>query len=248
MLDLSKPGIYFIENIVNNKIYIGSTNRPLSVRLGEHKRKLKSNSHPCGALQNDFNFFGINNFSFQILENIQDLSKIRLMETQWIKSIKPEYNTHNSARKAVEYTQEVRLRYSRAKGGKSFEAYDLNGNFIKTFDLQTDCSRELGIKQSNLWSCLNGKTDTIKGYRFKYVGEDFKFIPASKKDKKCSLNMAKSKFKGKLLVYKNNLFIGKYDSPLEASIHLNLKNNYIRNKLSKNKKNTKGYFFIKEEL
>lgn len=179
MTDINKPGIYTIENNINNKIYIGSTYRPIEKRLSEHKTDLKKNKHCSKLLQQDYNTYGIENFTFKVLENIEDSSQIRKIETQWLKTIRPDYNKKSVANDIVDYTPELRKKMSIAHGGRPFEAYDLQGNYVKTFDTQRQCCRELGIKQSNLFHCLKGNTNTIKGYRFKYVGEDFKFVKST---------------------------------------------------------------------
>lgn len=63
-----KSGIYFIKNIMNNKIYIGrSINIPS--RLSKHKYYLRNNKHHNKHLQNSFNKYGESNFKFlKILE------------------------------------------------------------------------------------------------------------------------------------------------------------------------------------
>lgn len=59
-------GVYCIENIKNNKKYIGK-GRVID-RIIYHKQKLKNNSHPNKELQEEYNIFGEHNFNFYILE------------------------------------------------------------------------------------------------------------------------------------------------------------------------------------
>lgn len=66
---LNKPCIYQIANIVNQKIYIGSTLYPYK-RRREHFRLLKNNKHENCYLQNEFNKYGIDNFEFFIVEYV----------------------------------------------------------------------------------------------------------------------------------------------------------------------------------
>jgi len=68
-MEINFAGIYKITNIINNKIYIGSTNCLLR-RKKEHFRHLKSNYHYNRKLQNAFNKYGIENFKFEILEEV----------------------------------------------------------------------------------------------------------------------------------------------------------------------------------
>jgi group I intron endonuclease len=60
-------GIYKIENIKNNKIYIGSSVN-LKNREYSHFRMLRKNIHDNEYLQNSYNKYGQDNFEFEIIE------------------------------------------------------------------------------------------------------------------------------------------------------------------------------------
>lgn len=60
--------IYQIKNIVNNKIYIGSTIRATYIRKYEHFSELKNNKHCNNHLQKAWNKYGEDKFEFSILE------------------------------------------------------------------------------------------------------------------------------------------------------------------------------------
>lgn len=62
----NKSGIYIIKNQINEKIYIGST-RCFRERFNEHKRNLLANI-ASNYMQNECNKYGIDNFTFDILE------------------------------------------------------------------------------------------------------------------------------------------------------------------------------------
>ncbi len=62
-----KAGVYIITNTINNKIYIGETTN-LESRLIEHLRKLLYKKHVNEHLQNAVNLYGIDVFSFDVLE------------------------------------------------------------------------------------------------------------------------------------------------------------------------------------
>ena len=74
-------GVYKIECILNNKVYIGQSNN-IYYRWSRHKSKLRKNCHLNYLLQNDYNKYGENNFKFIILEktDVDLISK----ETKWI--------------------------------------------------------------------------------------------------------------------------------------------------------------------
>ena len=60
-------GIYKIRNLINNKIYIGSTIN-FRQRWYTHKTLLTNNKHPNSHLQNAWNKYGPANFVFEIME------------------------------------------------------------------------------------------------------------------------------------------------------------------------------------
>ncbi len=61
--------IYQIRNILNGKIYVGSTWKPLRKRKSEHLTKLRTNKHSSPHLQNSFNKYGEDNFMFDLQNN-----------------------------------------------------------------------------------------------------------------------------------------------------------------------------------
>jgi hypothetical protein len=68
------PGVYMVLCLKNNKRYYGeSTN--LSVRLSQHKSRLKRNLHENLELQGDFNLYGENNFEFSCIYISRTCSK-----------------------------------------------------------------------------------------------------------------------------------------------------------------------------
>lgn len=60
-------GIYQIKNIVNGKIYIGSS-KDLEFRRREHFRYMTGGYHANNKLQLAFNKYGVDSFVFEILE------------------------------------------------------------------------------------------------------------------------------------------------------------------------------------
>lgn len=60
-------GIYCIENIINNRKYIGLS-RDIYRRWVEHKSELRRGTHANVYLQNAWNKYGENNFEFNIVE------------------------------------------------------------------------------------------------------------------------------------------------------------------------------------
>lgn len=82
--------IYQITNIVSNNIYIGKTvnhNR----RFYKHKYDAfhnKSQTYIHRAIRK----YGVENFTFSILEQVDSLEKLKNREIYWIEKLNPKYN------------------------------------------------------------------------------------------------------------------------------------------------------------
>lgn len=76
-------GIYKITNIINNKIYIGSS-KEIDRRWYLHKYLLNKNEHYNKHLQYSWNKYGEDNFKFDIVEILNDEIKIFEREQAWI--------------------------------------------------------------------------------------------------------------------------------------------------------------------
>jgi group I intron endonuclease len=121
-------GIYKIENIKNNKIYIGSSIN-IDSREYKHFWMLNKNIHDNNYLQHSFNKFGKESFFFEILE-ICSFEELIVKENYYIKKYKsnsPEFGynlaTVNEFRRNT-YNNEVKVKLSKFNLEK-------NGNFNK---------------------------------------------------------------------------------------------------------------------
>ena len=75
-------GIYCIENIIDNKKYIGYA-RDFKTRWKSHRSNLKNNHHRNQHLQYAYNKYGTESFIYYIVQEIPE-EKMKLMETYWI--------------------------------------------------------------------------------------------------------------------------------------------------------------------
>lgn len=60
---------YQITNLVNQKVYIGITEKTIEKRYKIHRQLLQSNNHPNYYLQADWNKYGENNFQLSLIES-----------------------------------------------------------------------------------------------------------------------------------------------------------------------------------
>lgn len=87
----NSTGVYQIKNIINKRLYIGSTAKGFKYRLGKHIYELKKNNHGNRHLQNSFRKYGIENFEFEIISFCPP--NLCLKQEQWfIDNVKPFFN------------------------------------------------------------------------------------------------------------------------------------------------------------
>ena len=168
--------LYKITNLLNNKNYIGITNRNPYERFAEHK-KPSSKSFIGKAIQAN----GIENFSFEILlTNIKDneISKIEREYIQKYNSLLP--NGYNADLGGIEYHKHSdyikEIISEKGKGNKNSKyvadvlMYNKNGQLLKRFQTAREAARFLGNESKNVGInyCLNNKQKTAYGYIWKY--------------------------------------------------------------------------------
>jgi group I intron endonuclease len=108
--------IYSIKNIKNNKIYIGSA-VDFHRRKRVHLNLLNKGKHHSIKLQNSFNKYGIDNFQFDVLENVYDVDSIIETEQRYLDDLKPELNmtlvaglnSHIGLKRSLETIEKIRI-------------------------------------------------------------------------------------------------------------------------------------------
>lgn len=81
-------GIYIIKNLINNKIYVGSSFN-IEKRFKEHKRQLKKNEHKNSHLQSSYNKYGESSFIFQML--VTEKEDVNLTEEKYLRKMEEYY-------------------------------------------------------------------------------------------------------------------------------------------------------------
>lgn len=76
-------GIYQITNNINGRKYIGSA-QDVMKRWGQHLSNLRYKTHHSYKLQNDWNQYGISDFSFSLLEIVQNKNNLLHREQEYI--------------------------------------------------------------------------------------------------------------------------------------------------------------------
>lgn len=82
-----QAGIYKITNIISKKIYIGSAVNCFRRLVREHLKDLKLNKHKNRHMQHAFNKHGEENFKFEVIEHIQDKTKLIEREQYYLDTL-----------------------------------------------------------------------------------------------------------------------------------------------------------------
>lgn len=168
-------GIYSIRNLVNDKIYIGSAVN-FDRRIAAHFSTLRRNCHKNPHLQNSFNKYGEESFIWEILEIIEDVSKLISVEEAYIKMFDVEDRLYNickevpSSRLGSKMTTEAKQKISKAQignkhalGTKHTEEYNnairnrLKGNTYRRNTKHSDESKKM-ISENNIGRIISDET------------------------------------------------------------------------------------------
>jgi hypothetical protein len=169
--------IYKFTNKVNGKVYIGQTRRTFEKRISEHKmdsRNIDSSNYNC-VFYRAIRKHGWDKFEIEIIDEAFDIKELNEKESYWISFYNSlsGLNGYNSTTggDSPTFCDLSRLRMAEAHGGKPFMVFDLNGNFIKTFSVHSDCAKELGISFKHITTSLKGKYYSLGGYILMYEDE-----------------------------------------------------------------------------
>lgn len=196
---VGKSGVYQIRNLVNGKIYIGSSKNLKNRKCHDHLNTLKRNKHQNNYLQNAFNKYGEDNFIFEIIEFCGE-KDLKDSEQYWLDRIRPydknigyniAINTYNH-----EFSEETKQKMSKnhadfkgknnpmyGKCGELAPFYGKVGRFhhaskevlcVETgivYESVRQAERVTGVQNTNISACCLGKYrhKTAGGYHWKYI-------------------------------------------------------------------------------
>ena len=122
------PGIYCLQNKLNGKRYIGST-QTLRNRMNGHRAALKRGTHKSAHLQHAWRKYGGKHFVFEVLEFVSDETQLETRETFYIEKYrssnpKQGYNIikTGSRRLGIPHTPEAKEKIRKALTGRPLSA------------------------------------------------------------------------------------------------------------------------------
>ena len=89
--------IYKITNTLNDKVYIGNTDRDLANRFREHCKKSNITKFENRPMYSDMNKYGVDNFSIELIEEVNNTDRYE-REKYWINYYDTFNNGYNSTK------------------------------------------------------------------------------------------------------------------------------------------------------
>jgi len=152
--------IYVITNTVTNDMYIGSALNPKK-RWYNHITTLEKNKNSSTLLQRNYNKYGKENFTFDIIEIVKDKNKLIEREQVWIDFFNPKLNILKIAgsRLGSKHSEETKKKMSESRKG------------LNTWTTGRKFSQELKDKLSQIRKGKNTKKVIIDGVFFNSMKE-----------------------------------------------------------------------------
>lgn len=155
-------GIYKIENKITNKVYIGQST-DIEKRIRDHKSSIGKIDRD---LYNDMEKYGIDNFSFEILEECQE-KELDYLETKYIEKFDSFSNGYNLTtggnkgcvfdRNSINKNHETIPKEPKTK---------ITNNLRSILDKQNKSlywlSKQTGVTYANLFKLANNQSNSIR--------------------------------------------------------------------------------------
>lgn len=176
-------GIYQITNLVNKKVYIGSSEN-IAKRWVHHKSNLRNNKHHSFHLQRSYNKHGEEIFSFSILATCP-VEYLLKLEQWFLDNVKPEYNNSKKAGNClgVKHTKESGEKKRVALEGRIFseESKDKMRKHAKTKGITEDHKKVLANSRTSHLGPVNKQVLKIC-MTTQNVLQEYKSITEASKD------------------------------------------------------------------
>ena len=116
---MKTSAVYKITNVITGDFYIGSS-KNVKRRWASHKCPSVWNRYPNNPMYLDMNKYGLDKFSFQILEEVE-IEQLKEMEQQFIETLNPTYNRNRADGWDVERYKEWQEEYRKTDKCKDYQ-------------------------------------------------------------------------------------------------------------------------------
>ena len=149
--------VYKIINTITGDFYIGSS-KDVKQRWRAHKKPSVWKNHPNNQMYIDMQKYGLDNFDFQILEEVEPDS-LKEKEQYFIETLKPTYNQMNAKGLNIVRRKDYQKEYS-----KEYEKSDKRKKAKKEYE-KTDKRKKYKKEYYNQLCFYNGETITLDTLR-----------------------------------------------------------------------------------
>ena len=237
--------IYRIKNLINNKVYIGSST-DVETRWRHHKHaSFNENDHHYNyPLMKAFRKYGIDNFLFEIVETVDTIEEMIKRENAWIvkedcvipngynqteRTDSPMFDT-NISQKMAETKRETY--------GKCVCEINNNNQIIGIWRSIVECAEDTGLDRYKISNVCNGSRLTTGGRKFRFYNDNT-IVEPERKTNPTTNRITKNSKKVIKIDKDTNEIIQIYDSIQLASQDNNCDPSGIA-KVCNNKRNTCG--------
>ena len=168
--------IYKITNIVNDKGYVGRTEKDPQERFKGHIYAAKTGG-PM-VISRAIRKYGVKNFKFEVLEECS-IEDQYIRESELIEKYDTYHNGYNSSLGGEGAGAGVkRKRGAVHPDAKAVDCYDLQGNYHCTYDSMGEAAYAHGATTINnsIPACVYGITFQAYGHRWAFKGESLKDV------------------------------------------------------------------------
>jgi len=226
-------GVYQISNNIDGKIYIGHSQNIIK-RWGSHRIGKGSL-----LLGNAIKKYGLENFKFEILEEIdsndktnEELKTILYQREQYYLDLKKSYEKgigynidkiakyNNSGKRSDEFKNNIRrINLEGNFAGKKVYQYDLQGKFVMEWKSAAEIERCLGFKAENISACCLNKQSQSNNFIWSFELSEINKDKIKKLfDRKRLTEVRQYNLSGELL----NIFSSTKDASEKTGININI--------------------------
>ena len=251
-----ETGVYTITNLINGKMYVGSTSKKFNLRWNDHKSQLRKNTHDNKYLQNSFNKHGIDNFKFEVLEKCLPeycesteqfwLNTLDLTNPLLGYNIRSVATNNTGIRRSPEVIENHRRRLESGDWGTtSIPVIQFNkyGEVINRFTSITSASISVGGNSSSIVRVCKGEQSKSAGFYWQYdKGQSTEELAKSIKPLQYLTGRGYLKHKPVVQLTLGGEFIREWDSISEATKGVGLNASSATGQVCKGKRpHSKGF-------
>ncbi len=167
----TKKGVYAIKCNTTEQCYIGAATS-IRLRIARHLSVLKKGVHHSTKLQTAFQEYGIQDFSIEVIELIEE-GDVSLRESFWMEKRNTVEKGFNMTTVCINYRKfslsTDQIRKAVEPKCKSVMMFDLKGVYVCTFDSLTHAAKHVGTSTTNISGVCSGRLGYMKGHVFTYT-------------------------------------------------------------------------------